>query len=225
LEEEDRDASTIAELRAQRGPDPVPALPLGLAVSEKEWADAWIDVLDLGLRVTESNARADDIRQEAYVRLLTTRPWTPERGTPFVRHMLSTASSILKHENKAQHRRKGYEAHGGAQYKRDRGIATPAPEQDMIEHAQRLRSRDRAVRVIAELRRRLAGFPLELRLIDHAAQAEASGDAGETPAELATILGATVEEIYRARARIRRYKEGVYAAIGGSSEESGDGEA
>jgi len=225
LEEQDRDAVRIADLRKQRGPDPVPALPPGLEVSEKEWAHAWNAVLDLGLRVTKSNARADDIRQEAYVRLLTTRPWTPSGETPFVRHMLLTASSILKHENKAGRRRAHYETDGGAQYKRERGDAAQSPEQDAIEHGENLRSRDRAVRVLAELRRRLAGFPLELRIIDHAAQAEAGGDDLEPPAELAKILGVGIEEIYRAGARIRRYKEGVYAAVGGSEKESGDGEA
>ena len=221
MEEEDRNATRIADLRAQRRPDPVPTRPPGLEVSEKDWADAWHAVLDLCLRVTGSNARADDIRQEAYLRLLTTRPWTPQRETPFLRHMLLVASSVFKHVNKARQRRKGYEADGGARYKRERGTATASPEEDALEHAESLRSRDRAARVLAELRRRLAGFPLELRMIDHAEQAEAGGEELDSPAELARILGVGVDEVYRARARIRRYKEGVYAAVGGSEKESG----
>ena len=225
MEEQDRDAERIAELRKQRGPDPVPAIPPGVEVSDEEWAHAWNAVLDLGLRVTKSNARADDIRQEAYVRLLTTRPWTPQGETPFYRHMLLTASSILKHENKARRRRAQYEADGGAQYKRERGVAARSPEQDALEHGENLRSHDQAVRALAELRRRLAAFPLELRIIDQAAQAEATGGDLQAPAELARILGVGVEEIYRAGARIRRYKEGVYAAVSGSEKESGDGEA
>jgi DNA-directed RNA polymerase specialized sigma24 family protein len=215
----------IADRRKPRGPDPVPAPPPGLAVSEKEWEDAWIAVLDFALRVTGSLARADDLRQEAYARLLTTRRWTPDRPTPFLRHMLLTASSLLKHENKARQRREKYEADAGAEYKRERGVATPSPQEDQLEEAERVRRREWAVRVLAELRRRLAGFPLELRLIDHAEQLEAKDEELETPAELARILGVGVEEVYRARARIRRYKEGVVAAVRGPDEESGDGEA
>jgi hypothetical protein len=225
LEEQDRHAPRIADLRTQRGPDPAPAQPPGLEVSAKEWEDAWIAVLEFGLRVTNSLARADDIRQEAYLRLLTTRRWTPDRQTPFLRHMLLTVSSLLKHENKARYRRESTEANWGAEYKRERGVTTASSEQDLLEHAQSIRRRDRAARVLAELRRRLAGFPLELRLIDHAEQAEASDDEPTPPAELAEILGVRVEEVYRARARIRRYKDGVLAAVRGADEESGDGEA
>jgi DNA-directed RNA polymerase specialized sigma24 family protein len=218
--ERDRDADEVAQLRSQRGPDPVPALPPGLEVSAKEWEDAWIAVLGFLLNVTKSNARADDIRQEAYARLFTTRRWTPDREKPFLRHMLLTASSLLKHEYKAGDRRKKYEQRGGAVYLRERGRATPSPEHDLLEHAERVKSRDEALRVLGELRRRLAGFPLELRLIDQAEQAEASGDELDTPAELAKILGVGVDEVYRARARIRRYRESVVAAVRGPDEES-----
>jgi DNA-directed RNA polymerase specialized sigma24 family protein len=204
----------------ERPQDPVPSQPPGLGVPAKEWEDAWIAVLLFAFRVTKSPARADDIRQEAYLRLLTTRRWTSDGRTPFLRHMLLVASSILTHENKARHRREKRETDSGAEYKRDRGVVTQSPEQHLFEVGQDIRNRERAVRVLAELRRRLAGFPLELRIIDRLEQAEASDQDFETPAELAKALGVGVEEVYRARARIRRYKESVYAAVDGGGEES-----
>jgi hypothetical protein len=83
-----------------------------------------------------------------------------------------------------------------------------------------MRRRARPVKVLAELRQTLAGFPLELRLIDHAEQTEGSGHEFGKAAQIATIVGARVEDVYRALARIRRYKESVYAAVDGQVEES-----
>lgn len=223
--ENDRSAARVAKLREHLGPDPVPSQPAGLDVSAQEWKEAWKAVLDFGLHVTDSLAHASDLRQETYERLLTTRRWTPERTTTFVRHMVLTASSLLKDKRKAQKRRDHYEAEWGAEHKRERGVTTASPEHDVLDHAQNETRRQWAARVLAELRRRLADFPLELRLIDHVEQLEAAGDELEKPAELAKSLGVRVDEVYRALERIRRYKQGVVAAAGGSGEESGDGEA
>ena len=225
MEQSDRNAATIAQSPKQRGTDAVSAPPVGLDVSAKEWEEAWIAVLDFGLRVTKSLDRAQDIRQQAYLRLLTTRPWTRDRPTTFLKHMLLTASSILKHDAKARSRRERYEAEAGAEYKRERGDSAPPPEQNILEHAEQERSRDRAARILAELRRRLSDFPLELALIDRAEQTEASDDEPETPSELARALGVSIEEVYRARARIKRYKDGVYRAVDRSDKERDDGEA
>jgi hypothetical protein len=204
----------------ERRHHPVPSQPAGLGVPAKEWEDAWIAVLRFAYRITNSLARAADLRQETYLRLLTTRQWTPDRGTPFVRHMLLVTSSILKHESKARHRREKYEARSGAEYKRERGDQTPSAEEDILEVAQQTRDRERAVLMLAELRRRLAGFSLELAIIDRLEQAESNDQEFETPAEHAKALGVRVEEVYRARARIRRYKEGVVAAVDDGREES-----
>jgi DNA-directed RNA polymerase specialized sigma24 family protein len=220
MDEHDPATKRIAELRMQRGPDPVPARPPGLEVPEKEWEQAWRAVLDLGLRLTNSTARADDIRQETYVRLLTTRPWRKDQQPSFLRHVLLVASSILKNQGRDRARRRDYEADWGAEHKRDRGNTTPSAEQDMLEHAQREPKRERAVGVAIELRRRLAAFPLELRIIDHAEAQEAKDEEFGASSEVAEALRVPVEQVYRALARIRRYKERVYAAVGGNDEES-----
>jgi DNA-directed RNA polymerase specialized sigma24 family protein len=223
--DETRHAAAISDLRKRRGRVPAPAHPPELGVSPEEWEEAWFAVLAFAYRTTHSMHRADDIRQESYLRLMTTRRWTRESGNPFVQHMLLMASSILKHENKARDRRERYQADGGAEYKRERGTETASVEQDMLEHAQRMSSGDRASRMLAELRRKLAGYPLELRLMDHAEQVEARGDEFERPAELARILGVRVNELYRALARIRRYKEGVQAAVDEQLRSEGHGQA
>jgi hypothetical protein len=257
LDPRERVAEKLAPPRNQRGgPDPVPSLPRGLEVSAKEWEDAWIAVLTYGLRVTGSLDRAHEVRQEAYVRLLTTRPWTPARGTPFLRHMLLVASSVRKHADKSAARRQRYEADGGHLYKRERGEAEPSPEQEMLEHRQRERRDQFAARVLAELRSRLEGFPLELALIERAAkqieareaQGAADDDGGgddrdeegddddgedaakhddepEKPADIARALGVPVEDVYRASARIRRYKESVIATVRRTFPENDDDES
>jgi hypothetical protein len=225
MNEKERSDRRIADLHRQRGPDPTPARPRQLDVPEKEWEEAWIAVLHLGLRITKSVPRAEDIRQQAYLRLLTSSPWARERQPSFVKHMLLVASSVLKNQNASERSRREYEAKAGAEYKRDRGGMTPSAEQDMLDHARSQRKRERAIRVLAELRRRLAAFPLELRIIEYAEQAEERDEELGTPAEVAGDLKVPVQEVYRAFARIRRYRESVYAAVGGHDEESGDDEA
>jgi DNA-directed RNA polymerase specialized sigma24 family protein len=198
VNERDRSAARVAELRSERGPDPVPVQPRGLDVPAEQWDDAWVAVLLLGLRITSSNAHADDLRQEAYARLMTTRPWRRDEQPSFVTHMVRVAASVLKHDQKAHVRRTHHEADAGAEYKRDRGDTAP-PDEEMIEHAENRRRQDYAAGALAELRRRLAEHPLELRIVDHLAQ-ELDEDDEEPPkpAEVARALGVPVGEVYRA---------------------------
>jgi hypothetical protein len=219
LNENDPAASRVAALLQERGPDPVPDQPEGLGVPGEQWTDAWIAVLTFALSVTGSNAHADDIRQESYTRMLKTRPWRPEDQPSFVKHMLLVARSVLKHNQKAHARRTHHEANAGAEYRRDRGD-TASPEDDALDHAEALRRQDHGARVLAEVKRKLAGYPLELRLIDYIAQRQDQDDDElEKPAQIAQALGVRVEEIYRACARIKRYRASVYAAVGGPGEE------
>jgi DNA-directed RNA polymerase specialized sigma24 family protein len=212
----DDDRDTRNTRRMPKRTDPAPTRPAWLNVPDKEWDDTWIAVTQYAQRITKKRDRAEDIRQEAYLRLLTTRPWKGEGA--FMRHMLLVAKSLLMHENEAHESRKEYEALGGAEYKRERGSATPSGERDLLEEAERRKSQDRAGRALAELRRRLAGHSLELRLIDRAEQAEASEEELPTPAELANEWRINVAQIYRARERIQRYKDSVYAAVDGEGD-------
>jgi DNA-directed RNA polymerase specialized sigma24 family protein len=213
----DKDRSERSTDAAERRVDPIPTQPRGLGVDPNEWRETWKAVLEYGLKTTESRARADDIRQEAYVRLMTTRPW--RRDVPFKLHMLRVASSVRKHADKGQHRRERYEADWGAKHKRERGVVTASAEQESLDEAQRIKDQNRAARILAELRRRLAGYSLELRIIDWFEQADETGEEPEPPAALANRWGIDVRDLYRARERIRRYKDSVIAAVGGDDEE------
>jgi len=217
VNDEDHRNRNAADPAAERRPDPIPTQPLGLGADPIEWKETWKAVLEYGLKITESRARAEDIRQEAYVRLMTTRPW--RRDIPFKLHMLRVASSVRKHEDKGQHRRERYEADWGAKHKRERGVVTPSAEQESLAEAQRIKDQNRAARILAELRRRLAGYPLELRIIDWFEQAEETGEEVEKPAALARRWGVDPQDLYRARERIGRYKDSVMAAVGGDDEE------
>jgi hypothetical protein len=219
LTENDPTASRVAALREERGPDPVPIQPEGLGVPDEQWTEAWVAVLTFALSITGSNAHADDIRQESYLRLRTTRPWRREDQPSFVKHMLLVARSVLKHTQKAHARRTHHEANAGAEYRRDRGD-NASPEDDALDHAEALRRQEHGARVLEEVRRKLAGYPLELRLIDHIAQLQDRDDEElEKPTQMAKALSVPVEEIYRACARIKRYRASVYAAVGGPGEE------
>jgi hypothetical protein len=247
LSDRDRTAGKVVELRKGNTSEPVPARPARFDVSDEEWALTWLKVLAFALGVTRSEADARDLRQESYVRLFTSRPW--KKDVTFLKHMLNVAKSIRGNAIKAARSRAVCEAKGGEEYKRQRVEETASPEDRMLAHGRQLRSHDFAARVLAELRRRLAGFPLEMAILDYGQAAQEreenegedvdEDDEGnatrrrepgrETPAELAAELGGvSAEEVTRARARIRRYRESVVAAVrrelAGQKQETDEGD-
>src|SRR5260370_16704309 len=138
---------------------------------------------------------------------MTTRPW--RRDIPFKLHMLRVASSVRKQEEKGQRRGEGYEADWGAKHKRERGVVTASAEQESLGEAQRIEDQNLAARTLAELRRRLAGHSLELRLIDWFEQAEETGEEVEKPAALAKRWGVDPPDLYRPPDPTRPYKHSV----------------
>jgi DNA-directed RNA polymerase specialized sigma24 family protein len=167
--------------------------------NQKEWRDLYEIVLTYAFKVTGSRVRAEDLTQEAFVRLKTTRPWDSATEPSLARHMMKIVKSLLFHDRKSDTARRAREGEAVVEQQTLGGKAAPSPEQTVVEQGSRERSRLSAAEQLAELRERLAGHSLELAIIDLVD--EGILDRGEQ----AERTRCTKDQVYEAWRRIRRH--------------------
>ncbi len=171
----------------------------------KEWRDLYEIVLTYALRLTKSRRAAEDLTQEAFVRLKTTRRWDRATEPSIAKHMMKTVKSLWFHERKSVTTRSEREVAAVVEQQTIGGKSAPSPEQTVLEEGDRERRRLSAAEQLAELRERLAGHPLELQILDLAA--EGIDDRGKQ----AERTRCTKDQVYDAWRRIRRYGRGLPA--------------
>jgi hypothetical protein len=162
-------------------------------------------ILVIARKVTGSRVRATEVAQEALTRLATTRPWTAERGVSpevFVRGLVR---SIYSHDVAKSERRGEREAQSAAELAlvSDRGHSFEAVG---LERAEAADAETFAAKCEAALREELAGYPLELAIVD------GMRDDVVKPRDLVAHTGKSPYEVKQALARIRRYMIAIVAA-------------
>jgi len=173
--------------------------------TQQEWRDLHQAVRTFAFRLTRSHAHADDLTQEAFKRLMTTRAWNPATVPSLAKHMMMIVKSVLSHER--QSRQGDLEMQASIEQQTVDGGAARSAEQMSLDQGGRDRSQRSAARRLAALRERLAGFDLELELIDLTQQEV------DSRAEQAKRVGRPVGEVYEAWRRIRRYAAGLPDAM------------
>ena len=169
-------------------------------------------VLLAAVRLTRSRQLAEDLTQEAFLRLATTRPWDPSRPTSLEQHMFGILKSLLSHERASDAARRELER----KTEIDRAALSEAgrsAETISLDHARRKKAEDLATTRVAALRAELAGFELDLKILD------LMSDGVEKRADLAQRTGRSPDEVKTALARIRRHMERILAAERGEVEE------
>jgi DNA-directed RNA polymerase specialized sigma24 family protein len=171
-----------------------------------EWA------LATACRITRSRTAAEDLTHEAFSRLDTTRRWDPGGGTTLQQHIYGILRSLVSHERRADSKRREIElqAQIEAAALSDAGRSAEATS---LDRADREGSKALATERVAKLRARLAGFPLDLLVLD------LMTDDVTKRADLAQRTGRSPDEIKTALARIRRHMESIRAAERGEDEE------
>ena len=86
------------------------------------------------LSITRSRPQAEEVVQDAFERVLTTRPWTRSHG-PFDRHLVGTVSSLVSHSRTSKRPEKDAEAHEGF-HQEVVGDVAPSPEKKTLERAE-----------------------------------------------------------------------------------------
>jgi hypothetical protein len=185
-------------------PAPSPRARLGPPLdrlSPEQWRNVDATVAVYARRITRgAHALASDLVQEAYARLLTTRPWDPASQPRLEFHLMGVVRSLLG-EHYRQARRETCDDEAMEE------VPASSPEKKMLDHADADAREARAARRYRELEERLAarGCDLELQLLDLMLEG-VDGAAAQ-----AERLGRPVAEVYRARARIQRFTGTVLA--------------
>ncbi len=165
----------------------------------KEWRDLYEIVLTYALRLTKSRAAAENLTQEAFVRLKTTRPWDRATEPSIAKHMMKTVKSLFFHERKSASARSDREVEAVVEQQTIGGAAAPSPEQMLLEEEGSELRRGSAAEQLETLRGLLVGHELELAILDLVDEDIDDRD------EQARLTGHKIEEVYEAWRRIRRY--------------------
>jgi DNA-directed RNA polymerase specialized sigma24 family protein len=171
-----------------------------------EWA------LATASRITRSRTAAESLTQEAFARLDTTRRWNPGGATSLQQHMYGILKSLLSHERRSDSKRGEAEQKFGIE-EAALSDAGRSAETMSLDRADRKASEALATERVAKLRARLAGFPLDLLILD------LMTDEVTKRADLAQRTGRSPDEVKTALARIRRHMESIRAAERGEDEE------
>jgi DNA-directed RNA polymerase specialized sigma24 family protein len=162
-------------------------------------------VLLVARRLSGSASAADDLTQQAFLLLETTRRWDPTQCATVERHLCGIVMSLLSAERGSARPR--IEAQAGLELAA-RSEAGRSAETMALERADREDEQAFATRRVAALRAKLAGQQLELSICDLLAE---ETEQTLKAAQMASRLGRPVGEVYEALSRIRRYMDTIVA--------------
>src|SRR6201999_3260706 len=77
-------------------------------LTQKERRDLYREVIVMALSIAREEKEAEEITQEAFVLLMTTRPWRPD-GPPFRVHLYGILRSACHHTRAKRRARRGAE--------------------------------------------------------------------------------------------------------------------
>ena len=160
----------------------------------------------------ERDPVAENLTQEAFLRLDTTRPWDPSHSTTLMQHMFGILKSLLSHEREADKRRVGFERQAASEQEALSDAGRSA-EVISLDRVRRERAEALAKTRVAELRVRVAGFELDGLILDLMYE-------GVTKrADLVRRTGRSLDEVKTSLARIRRHMNAILAAERGKDTE------
>jgi len=180
-------------------------------MTPKERYDLQETALDFAQKITRSREAAEELTQEALLRLMTTRPWNPLGKTSLERHVCGIVRSLLSAERTSKRSKNERLAMTEHALLAEGGDSAEAMS---LDRAERERKEAVAAQRVAKLRTKLKGYVLELLILDLM-----QNEGIRKPAELATRTGKPVAEVNDARERIRRYMKSIIAAESGEAEE------
>jgi Sigma-70 region 2 len=168
-------------------------------------------VLDFAEKITRSREAAEELTQEAFLRLMTTRAWDPLGKTSLERHVCGIVRSLLWAERTSKRPEVERRAMTEHALVADGGRSA---ETMSLDRAERERKEALGVQRLGKLRIKLKGYGLGLLILDLM-----QNEGLRKPAELAARTGRPVSEVNDARERVRRYMKSIIAAESGEDEE------
>ncbi len=148
------------------------------------------------LGITRSKPRSEEIVQDAFERVMTTRPWS-RRDRSFEQHMVGVVYSLTNHAFTSAKPKQDREAHEGFQ-REEVGMEGASPEIKTLERAETEGRATRAEQELDELEASCTDNPTAREVLRCRREHELvkAGD-------IAAKLGIPVEQVYRANEALR----------------------
>jgi hypothetical protein len=175
--------------------------------------DLWVSVFKLARKLSGGRKQqAKDLTQLVFLRVATTSPWSPGGKVGLEEHLFGILRSVRSNEAASNARRSENEQGATSEWAA-LSEARRSAEQMSLDRAERKSAQARAAERVAKLRVRLAGYELDLAIVDHMMNEVTKR------ADLVALTGRSPDEVKTALARIRRHMDAIVAAEGGEDEE------
>jgi RNA polymerase sigma factor (sigma-70 family) len=162
----------------------------------QEVRDAYEAAMAVAVAMTRSKLRAQEIVQNAFERILTTRPWSRAERT-FAQHAANTARSLVLHARISKSDAHDKEAHEGF-HRHGIGHSAPSPERRTLEHAEEEGQQSEAEGELDALDATLEDNPVARQVLRCRRETELT-KAGE----IAAKLGIPAAQVYRANEALK----------------------
>ena len=166
----------------------------GYPATKEQWRKLYEIVLAYALRRTGSREQADDVTHDAFMRASTTRSWNPATEPSYAKYMMTIVKSVLSHERKSRAMQSEHETQAVTERQTIEGSSTASAEQVVLDRTHRERRQRDCARQLAALREKLAGFDLELQII------ELAENEVDDPPKQAKATGRTIRRSLRSAA-------------------------
>jgi DNA-directed RNA polymerase specialized sigma24 family protein len=175
--------------------------------------DLWVSVFKLARKLIGGNKQAaKDLTQLVFLRVATTSPWSPRGKVGLEDHLFGILRSVRSNEEASNAKRRENERRATEEWAA-LSEAGRSAEQLVLDHAERERAERLATERVAKLRARIAGYPLDLSIVDHMMNEVTKRS------DLVALTGRSPDEVKTALARIRRHMDAIVAAEGGEDED------
>lgn len=164
---------------------------MGDVPTKEEVREAYAAAMVAALAMTRSRPRAEELVQNAFEAVMTTRPWSRKDRT-FKHHLVGATWSLTSHEHTSRRPRLEAEAAEGW-YREEAGEVAPSPEKRTLERAEEEKKQADAEAELDALDASLGDNDLARRVL----RCRREGELAKA-AEIAAKLGVPAAAVYRA---------------------------
>ncbi|HEY8088176.1 MAG TPA: hypothetical protein VIF09_10035 [Polyangiaceae bacterium] len=179
-------------------------------VTREELRDVYVAATRYAQSLLKSKARAEDVVQRAFEKLLTTRRWNPAGGVPLLHHMLGVVKSMVSDAFKSKAHERADRAHG--EFQRDVGEKERSPEEATLDRAETEGRQSDAESELDRLEASVSGHDLAPRVL------RCRRDGKVKASDIARELDVPVAQVYRANEMLKDHLRKIRAE--GGEEES-----
>jgi DNA-directed RNA polymerase specialized sigma24 family protein len=162
-------------------------------MTDRDWGRLRLQVLNLAMKLARSRAAAEDLVQEAILRVIDPDgdPWDPATEPELARHLMRIIDNIRRVER--AHRKVQRDPSIEATVEERMTPRAPTPEKPSVD----AEGEGAAQRRLAAVKEKLGDDPVALKVIEQTEQGV------DRPAEQALATGESLDDIRTARKRVR----------------------